>query len=72
MLRNDTGDAAMPPMHDYNLPADSRITQNRGSRRGREPPATTELYRVGLRSGQQAYQDGPGGAITATAVASWP
>ncbi len=72
MPRNDTGDAAMPSMHDDYLPADPRIPQNRGARRGREPPVTTEFYRVGLWSGQQAYQDGPGGAITATAPYRWP
>ena len=60
----------MPSMHDYNLPADPRISQNRGSRRGREPPVTTELYRVGLRSGHQAYQDGPSGALADTAMPS--
>ena len=61
---------AMPPMHDDYLPADPRIPQNRGSRRGRELPVTTELYRTGLRSGHEAQQDEPGAALADKAVAS--
>ena len=33
MPRNDTGDAAMLPMHDDYLPADPRIPKNRGARK---------------------------------------
>jgi hypothetical protein len=70
MPQNDTGDAAMRPMHDDDLPVDPIIPQNRGARRGRELPVTTELYRIRLRSGHEAQQDGSGGALADTAVAS--
>ncbi len=46
----------MPPMHDDDLPADPRIPQNRGARRGQEPDAATGFYRIG--SGREGHQAG--------------
>src|SRR5271157_2464617 len=34
-------------MHDDDLAADPRIPENRGSRRGQKPDATTEPHRIG-------------------------
>ena len=70
MPRNDTGEAAMPPMHDDYLRADPRIRQNRGARRGQEPDATTEPYRIGSGAVSRHTRTGAGVVLADTTVAS--